>query len=122
MRLSPGKQNSRCGVKELVLRLLTQQRERQVQVQCGVARGDRPGKGLLRELRTGAVDNHRKMGIPWRLESELVYQKQLAGRVVEQIGAALRESATEIGFKVERETIELRGLCPRCQTTPQEAP
>ena len=40
----------------------------------------------------------------------------------QRIGAALRESATEIGFKVERETIELRGLCPRCQTTPQEAP
>ncbi len=32
-----------------------------------------------------------------------------------RVGDALRASAGEIGFKVERETIELRGLCPACQ-------
>lgn len=32
-----------------------------------------------------------------------------------RVADALRASAGEIGFKVERETIELRGLCPDCQ-------
>ena len=32
-----------------------------------------------------------------------------------RIDEALHECASAIGFKVERETIELRGLCPGCQ-------
>jgi Fur family zinc uptake transcriptional regulator len=32
-----------------------------------------------------------------------------------RIGDALHASANDIGFKIERETIELRGLCPGCQ-------
>ena len=32
-----------------------------------------------------------------------------------RVADALQASAGEIGFKVERETIELRGLCPDCQ-------
>ena len=34
-----------------------------------------------------------------------------------RVGEALRASAGAIGFKVERETIELRGLCPACQVS-----
>ncbi len=32
-----------------------------------------------------------------------------------RIGAAVRAGAAEVGFRVEHETIELRGLCPDCQ-------
>ncbi len=32
-----------------------------------------------------------------------------------RIGDALQASANDIGFKIKRETIELRGLCPGCQ-------
>ena len=32
-----------------------------------------------------------------------------------RIAEALHASAKDIGFKIERETIELRGLCPGCQ-------
>lgn len=38
-----------------------------------------------------------------------------------RIGDAVHESAIEIGFEVERETIELRGLCPSCRTAPENA-
>ena len=38
-----------------------------------------------------------------------------------RIGAAVRESAAEIGFRVERQTIELTGLCPSCQDTSRDA-
>ena len=37
-----------------------------------------------------------------------------------RIGAAVRRRAAEVGFKVERETVELRGLCPSCQDAPGE--
>ena len=36
------------------------------------------------------------------------------------IGAAIRRSAGDVGFQVERQTIELRGLCPECQDSGQE--
>ena len=37
-----------------------------------------------------------------------------------RIGAAVQDSAAEVGFKVERQTIELTGLCPTCQDAPRE--
>ncbi len=37
-----------------------------------------------------------------------------------RLRAAIRRSAGDIGFKVERQTIELRGLCPECQDTGPE--
>jgi Fur family zinc uptake transcriptional regulator len=37
-----------------------------------------------------------------------------------RIGAAVRESVADAGFKLERQTIELTGLCPSCQDTPAE--
>ncbi len=32
-----------------------------------------------------------------------------------RVGSALRDSAAEVGFRVERQTIELSGYCPDCQ-------
>ena len=32
-----------------------------------------------------------------------------------RVGSALRDSAAEVGFRVERQTIELSGHCPDCQ-------
>ena len=37
-----------------------------------------------------------------------------------RIGAAVRAGAAEAGFRVERETIELMGLCPDCQDSAPE--
>lgn len=37
-----------------------------------------------------------------------------------RIGAAVRDSVADTGFKLERQTIELTGLCPDCQTTPED--
>ncbi|MEE8533577.1 MAG: Fur family transcriptional regulator [Alphaproteobacteria bacterium] len=38
-----------------------------------------------------------------------------------RIGAALSESASDAGFRLERQTVELRGLCPSCQEEPGDA-
>lgn len=38
-----------------------------------------------------------------------------------RIGAAVRDSVADAGFKLERQIIELTGLCPDCQTTPKDA-
>lgn len=40
----------------------------------------------------------------------------------DRVAAAIAASAGDLGFRVARPTVEIRGLCPACQTTPPPLP